>query len=199
MVLLSSIVRIFPLILSTILLVQVNGKTAPHRMSQHVEVSRGRQVSVIVWTDRVKYSLRDAIKVNAALQNSGETTYVDRRMLWTGYGGGVELEIRDEKGKSLPARFLSDGIMPPPMEGDTSILIRLEPGFLYGSYWHLKVKDFFPKPGRYSLRVAYKSWLRKETVVPEFRNLPALWIDSPEINSEPVWIEVSSTAKRVRR
>jgi hypothetical protein len=89
--------------------------------------------------------------------------------------------------------------MPPPEEGDTSIFIQLEPGFLYGSYIHLQVEAFFPKPGRYSLRAAYKSWLIKETVAPQLRNLRALWIDSPEIISEPVWIQVTSTTKRVRR
>jgi len=201
MFLLSSFVRIYPLILSAILLFQMGDKTASYRVSPQAEASSGgRPVSLVVWTDRAKYSLRDPIKVNAALQNSGdETTYVDRRMLWNGYGAGLELEIRDERGKILPARFLSDGLMPPPKEGDTSILIRLEPGFFYGTYVYLKVKDFFPKPGRYSIRVTYKSWLRRESVASQFRNLPALWADTPEINSEPVWIEVNAKANRVMR
>lgn len=201
MFLLSSFVRIYPLILPAILLFQVGDKTAPYHVSQQAEASSGgRPVSVLIWTDRAKYSLRDGIKVNAALQNNGdEPTYVDRRMFWTGFGGGLDLEIRDEQGKPLPARFFSDVLMPPPMEGDTSILIRLEPGFFYGSYVQLKVKDFFPKPGRYSLRVGYKSWLRKETVASQFRDLPALWADTPQIISEPVWIDVNSTANRVTR
>jgi hypothetical protein len=201
MFLLWNFVRIYALILPAILLFQVADKTAPYRISQQAEASSaGRHVSLVIWTDRAKYSLRDGIKVNGALQNDGdEPWYVDRRISLGNAIGGLELEIRDEQGKILPARFMSDMIMPPPREGDTSFLIRLEPGFLYGSYVLLKVKDFFPKPGRYSLRVAYKSWLIKETVAPQLRNLPTLWIDSPEIISEPVWIEVTSTAKRTRR
>jgi len=143
--------------------------------------------------------MHDGIKINAALQNDGNApAYVDRRIDWGGLGGGLKLEIMDEQGKALPARLESDAPMPPPKEGDTSILIRLEPGFLYGSYAQLDVKDFFPKPGRYSLRVAYGSSLMKDLVVPELRDLPALWHDSPIIISEPVWIEVTSTAKKVR-
>ncbi len=200
MFLFSSFVRIYALVLPAILLLQVGDKTAAYGVSQAEASSEGRQIGVLVWTDRAKYSLRDAIRVNAALQNTGdETTYVDRRMSWTGYGGGLELEIRNEQGKPLPSKVLSDLLMPPPEEGDTSILIRLDQGCLYGSYLHLEVKDFFPKPGRYSLRVTYKSWLRKESVLSHFQDLPALWADSPEITSKPVWIEVVSKGKRERR
>jgi hypothetical protein len=198
MFLLSSFVGIYPLILPAILLFQVGGETAPYR--QAVASSEAPQVSLAIWTDRAKYSLRDGIQMNGALQNNGNApAYVDRRIHWAPAAGSLELEIRDERGKILPAPFLSDALMPPPKEGDTSIFIRLEPGFLYGSYVRLKVKAFFPKPGRYSLRASYKSWLFKESVVPELRELPALWKDSPEIVSEPVWIEVTSTAPRATR
>ncbi|MBC8030042.1 MAG: hypothetical protein H7Z16_08015 [Pyrinomonadaceae bacterium] len=201
MVLLSSFGRIYALILPAILLFQAGDNTAPYRVSQQALVStEALPVSLVIWTDRANYSLRDAMKVNGALQNNGHGPwYIDRRIAWTGGAGGLQLEIRNEQGKILPASYLSDVLMPPPPEGDKSFFILLEPGFLYGSYMHLKVKDFFPKPGRYSLRVTYKSWLIKETVAPQLRNLPALWVDSPEIISEPVWIEVTSPAKRVRR
>jgi hypothetical protein len=94
----------------------------------------GREVSLIVWTDRTSCSSGDAVKVNAALQNDrDQTMYVDRRIAWIGLGGGLQLEIRNEQGKALPARILSDHPLPPPPEDDTSILIRLEPGFFYGT------------------------------------------------------------------
>jgi len=56
--------------------------------------------------------------------------YVDRRMFWTGIGGGLALEIRDAQGNRLPSRPLSDALMPPPKEGDTSILVPLDSMFL---------------------------------------------------------------------
>jgi hypothetical protein len=112
-------------------------------------------------------------------------------MFWTGFGAGLKLEISDEQGKPVPARVLSDAIMPPPMKGDASVLIRLDEGFFYGTSVILLVKDFFPKAGRYSIRVIYKSWLRKESVATQLRDLPALWADTPQIASAPVWIEVA--------
>jgi hypothetical protein len=185
--------RVYPSAISVILLFQIGGKVALSQDSQRPENSSASQpISVVIWTDHGKYLRGDSVKLNAALQNTGDASvYVDRRMFWTGFGGGLKLEIRDEQGKSLPARALSDAIMPPPKEGDTSILVRLDQGFFYGTSVNLLVKDFFPKPGRYSVRVIYKSWLRKEFVPLQLRDLPALWADTPEIASEPVWIDVT--------
>jgi hypothetical protein len=184
--------RIYPLTISAIFLFQIGVKMTPSQVSQRTEANAAQPISLVVWTDQGKYLLRDSVKVNAALQNTGnKPVYVDRRMFWTGFGGGLKLEVRDEQGKSLPVRPLSDAIMPPPKEGDTSILIPLDEGFLYGTSVNLLAKDFFPKPGRYSIRVIYKSWLRKEFVAPQLRDLPALWADTPEIASEPLWIDVT--------
>lgn len=184
--------RMYPLAISAIFLFQIGVKMAQSQVSQRTEASTAQPLRLVVWTDQGKYLLRDSVKVNAALQNTGnKPVYVDRRMFWTGFGGGLKLEVRDEQGKSLPVRPLSDAIMPPPKEGDTSILIPLDEGFLYGTSVNLLAKDFFPKPGRYSIRVIYKSWLRKEFVAPQLRDLPALWADTPEIASEPLWIDVT--------
>jgi hypothetical protein len=185
--------RVYRLAIFSILLFQIGGNMALSQDSQRpVTSSAGQPVSVVIWTDHGRYLPSDSVKLNASLQNTGDApVYVDRRMFWTGFGGSLKLEIRDEQGKSLPARALSDAIMPPPKEGDTSILVRLDQGFFYGTSVNLLVKDFFPKPGRYSVRVIYKSWLRKEFVAPQLRDLPALWVDAPQIASEPVWIDVT--------
>jgi len=193
MLIVARFFRVYPLAIFSILLFQIGGKMALSQDSQRAETSSaGQPISVVIWTDHGKYLLGDSVKLNASLQNTGDApVYVDRRMFWTGFGGGLKLEIRDKQGKSLPARALSDAIIPPPKEGDTSILVRLDQGFFYGTSVNLLVKDFFPKPGRYSVRVIYKSWLRKEFVAPQLRDLPALWADTPEIASEPVWIDVT--------
>jgi hypothetical protein len=189
----SRFFRIYLLAISVILMSQTGGKMAQSQVSQRANAtSVGHPISVVVWTDHGKYLRGDSMRLKASLQNTGDApVYVDRRMFWTGFGGGLKLEITDEQGKSLPVRALSDAIMPPPKEGDTSILVRLDEGFFYGTSVNLAVKDFFPKPGRYSVRVIYKSWLRKEFVVPQLRDLPVLWADTPEIASEPVWIDVA--------
>jgi hypothetical protein len=160
--------------------------------SQGAETSiAGRPISVLIRTDREKYSTGDTVKLDVSLQNTNDATvYVDRRMFWGGFAGGLKLEISDEQGKPVPSHVLHDAMMPPPKEGDTSILVRLDSGFFYGRWLDLPVKESFPKPGRYLLRVIYKSWLRKELIAPQLRDLPAVWADTPGIVSEPVWIEI---------
>jgi len=193
MLVFSRFFRIYPLAVSVIFLFQTGGKMAPSQAPRPAETSReGQPISVVVWTDHAKYSPPDSVKLDVSLHNTGDApVYVDRRMFWTGLGGGLKLEISDEQGKPVPARVLSDAIMPPPKEGDMSILIRLDEGFFYGTSVNLLVKDFFSKPGRYSIRVMYKSWLRKEFVAPQLRDLPAIWADTPQIDSAPVWIDVA--------
>jgi len=92
---------------------------APSQAPRPAETSReGQPISVVVWTDHAKYSPPDSVKLDVSLHNTGDApVYVDRRMFWTGLGGGLKLEISDEQGKPVPARVLSDAIMPPPKEG----------------------------------------------------------------------------------
>ena|SRR5262245_2365215 len=78
-------------------------------------------------------------------------------MFFTGYGGGLELDMKDEKGKPITARSFSHAILPQPRPDGMSVLVRLDDGFFYGTSAGLPVKDFFPKPGRYSILVNYKS------------------------------------------
>jgi hypothetical protein len=193
MLVFSRFVRIYSIAISAIFLFPTVAKMDPSQVSQRAETSsKAPPIRLLIWTDRVKYSLRDGVMVNAALQNTGgETVYVDRRMFFTGYGGGLELEMEDANGKPITARPFSHAILPQPRPDDLSILIPLDDGFLYGTSVGLLVKDFFPKPGRYSISVNYKSMIGKEFVAPQLRNLPALWDDSPEIDSDTVWIEVT--------
>lgn len=185
--------RMSPLATFGIFLFQIGAKMTPSQVLQRAETSSaGHPVSVIIRTDHKTYSLADIVKLDVSLQNTGDATiYVDRRIFCCGLGSGLELQVRDEQNKRVPLRVLTEEIMPPPREGDTSILIRLDQGFFYGTWLDLPVRDTFPKPGRYSIRVIYKSWLRKEWVAPQLRDLPALWADMPEIASEPVLIEVT--------
>ena len=191
--------RSYSLAILTIFLFQAGVKMAPSQVSQQATSSAGQRISVLIRTDREKYSTGDTVRLDVSLQNTSDATvYVDRRMFWGGFAGGLKLEISDDQGKPVPSHVLHDAMMPPPKEGDTSILVRLDSGFFYGTWLDLPVKECFPKPGRYSLRVIYKSWLRKEFVAPQLRDLPALWADSPEIASQLAWVEIqqnSATSK----
>src|SRR5690242_16348555 len=116
-----------------ILVFETTAKLAPPLPSRSVhDSSAGLPISVVIWTDHGRYAPRDSLQLSASLKNSSDSTvYVDRRMFWTGFGGGLKLEIKDDQGYPLPARPLSDAIMPPPKEDDTTILVRLDEGFFY--------------------------------------------------------------------
>ncbi len=120
--------------ISAVFLFPIAGKMSPSRVSLPSETSSsGQPISLVIWTDQTKYSLRGVVKLNASLQNNGDARiYFDRRMFWTGFGGGLKLEISDKAGQPLPAQVLSDAIMPPPREGDSSILVPLDEGFFTG-------------------------------------------------------------------
>lgn len=183
----------FCLATCAILLFQTSGEIAGSQSSRPSEKSVPAQsIRLLICTDREKYSLRDSVRINALLENTADKpVYVDRRMFWTGLSGGLKLVISDEQGNFLPAQLFSDAMMPPPKPNDQSILIPLNDGFLYGTSVRLPVKSFFPKPGKYGIRVIYQSMISKEFVAPQLRKLPALWSDAPSIPSEPVWISVT--------
>jgi hypothetical protein len=194
MLVFSRFVRIFSIAISAIFLFPIGVKMKSSQVSQRAETSSAAQrIKVTTWTDRGKYSLGDTVRIYVSLQNTGsEEVYIDRRMFWTGLSGGLKLEIDDENGAGLPARLLSDAMMPPPNIEDTSILIPLDEGFFYGTFVNLSVKGFFPKPGKYFISVVYKSMLSKESVAPQLRGLPALWHENtPSIAADPIRIDVT--------
>jgi hypothetical protein len=150
-----------------------------------------RSIKLLISTDQKKYSLLDSVELDVALRNVGDTpVYMDRRLEWGGYGGGLKLDIRDEQGRNVPLGILNDAILPPPQENDSSVLVRLDEGRFYGTWVNLPTKQLFHSPGRYSIRVVYKSWLRKEYLESHLRSLPGIWSDDPPIVSEPIWIEI---------
>jgi hypothetical protein len=149
-----------------------------------------RSVRLVVKADKERYSPHDTIELSVALRNDGDSTvYVDTRMFW-GYSGGLQLEIRDQQGKEVPPKMQDDAIMPPAPEGDTTILNRLDQAFFYGTRRKLPINEHFRGPGTYKIRVRYKSWLRKEEVETQLRNLPAIWGDSPAIDSDPISVVI---------
>lgn len=184
--------RLYPPAIFAIILFQTGVTMAfPHAVQRADASSTGQPVAVLIRTDREMYSPNDTVKLSVALQNNSDATiYLDRRMFWGGLVGGLKLEINDAQGNPVPSHVLADALMPPPKAGDTRILVQLDSGFFYGTWLNLPIKDSFPRPGRYAIRVIYKSWLRKEFVAPQLRALPVLWADTPAIVSQPVWIEV---------
>jgi hypothetical protein len=189
----SKLVGIHALFASAMCLFTMSDEMARSEGFQREENSGVSQhISVVIRTDQAKYSLSDSVKLDVSLENIGDNpAYVDRRMYWGGLTGGLKVEISDEQGKPVPSPILQDAPISSPKPEDTSILVRLNNRFFYGTRLDVQVKDWFPKPGRYAMRVVYKSWLQKDAVPPQLRNLPAIWADTPPIRSAPVWIDVS--------
>lgn len=178
-------------ILACVVMLCACGEPACAQSVKREDLTAKPSIRLQVQTDKEKYSLGDNIKISASLVNAGDSDiYIDRRMLWTGLGGGLALYVADDHGNQVPTHVLSDAMMPPPPPNDTSVLVRLEPGFFYGTSIGLILRGFIKKPGRYSIRVTYQSMLPKDSVASEFRELPALWNDTPSISSKPIWIDV---------
>ncbi len=139
-----------------------------------------------------KFKLGETLKFDVVLTNkTSESIYVDRRMYCCGIGSGLELRILDSNGNRVPLRMAIEQLAPPPQEGDLSILVRLDEGYLYGTQLELPLKDNLPKPGRYSLRVIYKSVLHREFLSAQLRNLAIISDQTPAIPSEPLWFEIT--------
>jgi len=167
------------------------GLQPSHRPSGREGSKAVRSLRLVISTERKKYSLQDSVELDVALRNVGDASvYIDRRMEWGGYGAGLKLDIRDEQGRNVPDSLLNDAIMPPPAKDDPWPLVRLDEGRLYGAWVNLPIEKLFHSPGKYSIRVVYKSWLRKEYLEPRLRKLPVIWWDDPPVVSDPIWIEV---------
>jgi hypothetical protein len=147
-------------------------------------------LKLIISTNKEKYSTHDPVVLNVSITNEGDSrTYIDRRMYW-GYGGGLMLEIADKDGKQIPSKMRDDAIMPPPLRNDPVPLVPLDEGHFYGITRILAVNDIFHAPGKYAIRVTYKSWLQPEDLSPVLRKLSVVWAEHSRVESEPVWIEI---------
>lgn len=164
---------------------------SPAELSGAESVTASSVISVHAQASGGRFTSGDVVRLSVSLQNDSErTVYVDRRLVWGGHAGGLRIEIRDRHGKVVPSRMLADAMMPPPQPEDITLLVRLERGCFYGTHLELPVKETFPEPGRYSIIVGYKSWLRREHVGAQLRDVAAVWADAPEVVSNTVMIEV---------
>ena len=133
---------------------------------------------MVIRADKQSYSQEDVARLYISLENvSDETVYVDRVMLLGGPIYGLGVEINDEQGKQVCCRFSDAHQVPPPPRKDG--LIRLDDGFFYGMWVDLRLKEWSLKPGRYSIRAVYKSYLETSEVPPRLQDLPPIWETQP--------------------
>lgn len=184
--------RIFAAAVAAALVAYAGGVMIPSQAQQGADgTDRKPRIDVVIWTDKTVYSQTDSVEVFVLLRNTAhETVYVDRRMFWGGLAGGLDLVITDELGEPVPPAIFRDALMPPPKEKDMSTLIRLEPGFFYGTRLVFPVEKWIRRAGRYSIRAEYTSHLRPDHFSAEIQKLAVVWADAGLIESAPRWIEV---------
>jgi hypothetical protein len=149
---------------------------------------RSKNVEIVLTGDKIKASLQDYLTLSISILNDGpDAVYVYRHLAW-GYSGGLVLHVQNEKGE--PVGQLECTVPPPPPPDDPTILVLLEEGRFYGVRRRIRVDNFMPSPGRYTLRVEYWSPIPRAFVDPKLRNLTVLWHEDPSLYSNKLDLEV---------
>lgn len=164
--------------------------SGPNAAKGQAQLSSSRNASLFLRTDRAQYSLRESIVIEVGVRNDGrEPIYVYNIMAW-GFGGGLVLWLRDHDDKIIDPVIRDDTMLPPPPEGDKSILSKIGPNMFIGKRRTLEVKELVRRRGKYSIQVEYASPLVRQVVDPALQALPALWSDTPHIWSEKVILDI---------
>jgi hypothetical protein len=165
-------------------------QTLPCDRSQG-EKSLTQQITLFLTTDRTKYSLSQSMVLNVGIRNDGHNpVYVYGDIAW-GYGGGLVLKIKDQSGNDVVPELHDDTMLPPPRLDDPRIFVRLIEDNFFGTRRVLPLKDVIRHPGKYTLRVEYKSPLSCAIVDPTLQKLPALWHENASVFSNTVSFEVT--------
>ncbi|HYG99311.1 MAG TPA: hypothetical protein VD837_09285, partial [Terriglobales bacterium] len=114
-------------------------------------------LTVEVAADHQAYVLGDPMRLAVRLRNVGsESVWIYKELLW-GLRGGLVLEITDASGRKVePEQLDDDGVVPTTLTNASSFL-ELPPDYEWGVVRHDKTRNLFRKPGRYSIRVKYRS------------------------------------------
>jgi len=158
--------------------------------SEGSEKPTGRTpIDVVVRANKQSYSQADVVRLYISLENvSDEIIYVDRSLLLGGPIYGLGVEIKNEEGKAVCCGFVDAHLPPPPPMKDA--LIRLDENRFYGMWVDLNLKEFSLKPGQYSIRASYRSYLERGDAPPRLEDLSPVWRTQP-IPSAPISIRVS--------
>ena len=167
---------------------QARSEYCPSDLYQNPPAQRA---SVFLRTDKTSYSLDGSLVIDAGVINAGTVPiYVYGWISW-GYGGGLVIRLRDERGKEI-APVLRDDTMLPPENDDPSMFVKLrEEGDFFGTRREMEVKDLVKRPGKYTLQIEYRSPLSCKFVGSQLQRLPALWHEDASIFSKQVPFEVT--------
>jgi hypothetical protein len=147
---------------------------------------REASLTVGVATDHQAYALGDRIRIVARLRNVGsEPLWIYKELLW-GLRGGLVLEVSDASGRKVEPEELDEDSVVPTTLTDASSFLEVPPGYEWGVVREDKIANLFKKPGRYSLRVRYRSPVQKDY----FKSKHSWATENGTIESTPINVEV---------
>lgn len=138
------------------------------------------------------FNMKDSFTVEASLLNkSGSYVYLYTWDLCWNFADALRIQVQDARGKLVKGSALVDCVPPPPKPGDVYEFVRLDAGNFYGIRTRFKVSDLIPKPGNYTLTVAFHRTLRADFVKQELPDdqiaKEKLWSDDePVLYARPI-------------
>jgi len=149
------------------------------------------RVKVVLTTELRKVSLRDSLVLDVALRNDGRNPIFVYADIGWGYGAGLVIHFRNDRGKEVGPTFSDDTMLPPPPSNDDpTMFARLDRGNFFGTRRELPLKEYLNAPGKYTLQIEYWSRLPCHFVDPKLQQLPAVWHEDGSIFSNEVPIDV---------
>jgi hypothetical protein len=142
--------------------------------------------------DRHVFHMKDSFTVEASLLNiSGSYVYLYTWDLCWNFADALRIQVLDAKGTPVQGSMLVDCVPPPPMPGNVYEFVRLDAGNFYGTSARFKVSDLIPKPGNYTLTVAFHRTLQSDWVKKYLPDDPIakekLWSDDePVLHASPI-------------
>lgn len=157
-------------------------------------VSDNVSLEFMIGRDRV--SIDDRLNFDFLIVNNGNRDVYIFKNLAVGDDYGISIHIASSSGEKVASPASFDGLQPLPADNNnTSMLLDVGPGRLYGARWSLPVNTLLRKPGRYKVHIEYKTNYRCTQFGSEFHKLPVWWADAPVLISEEKTIDVTPSQK----
>ncbi|HEV2101815.1 MAG TPA: hypothetical protein VGR58_03460 [Candidatus Acidoferrum sp.] len=152
----------------------------------HAGADNEATLSVLLSSDKKEYSLKEEIRWDARLLNSGTAPLTVFGHLRWGYGAGLTIHISDSAGQDVPPKYLDDDMILPTEADDRCSYVVLPPGHYLGATRPDHVSNLVQKPGTYFVYVEYKIPLPKK-----YGKGPNFWSrEKPAVVSNRVEIDV---------
>ena len=134
--------------------------------------------------NKPSYLPQETADLTIAVENQGTSTFYVYNVLEWGWAG-IGIRLVDDSGRIVPPKSHIIPLPPPPIS-KKELLVRIEPGYFYGTHLYVALSHYSLKPGVYFLQASYRSnWSKQDGF-----GLPLVTSDDGEFLSEKVRIVV---------